>query len=266
MRIALVLSGQPRFADIAYHLSLLDYELYDVFFHTWKNDEHPQIAPWISRENLHLSTSDELFRMFEPKKFSITQQNDFENDEIRNRCLGSPEINALYHMFKSLQMADLNRQAFEIQNKIRYDLVIRCRFDFLALSKIMYQPIPNNLVLTPYLLDRRPVPCDWFFLSTSLTMTKVSNLFFEFIDYLNCGIAVSGEAMLKHHFAVNGIENTNYKMSGLLIRDRKLKDVRFGRVKFSHNKSIWFKKFVTTVKGKLWRQLAFVKKILLSRF
>lgn len=259
MRIALVLSGQARFADIAYRVGALNYKMYDIFFHTWSGDEHPQLAPWLNRTNVYLTPIDELIEIFHPVKYSITTQNIFQNNEIRARCQESPEINALHHMFQSIYLADACRKEYETNNGFNYDLVIRCRFDLLTLSSVPHSMVPNNVIYTPYLLKHKESPCDWLFMASSPTMTKISDLFLKFSNYLDFGIQKSGEELLKHHLKINGIANSNFSISAILIRDRKLQDVRFGSITFSHSKKIWSRKFLFFVKMKFMQQLLFFR-------
>jgi hypothetical protein len=259
LKIALVLSGQPRFADIAHDLGSLDYKKFDIFLHTWSGDKHPQLAPWIKRENVYLTSIDELIKTYKPVKFSVTSQNEFQNNEIGAKCRDSSEINSIFHMFKSIYLADACRKEYEADNGFSYDVVIRCRFDLLTLSSIPNSKIPDNTIYTPYLLDHKEAPCDWFFISSSPTMSAITDLYLELSNYLDFGIEVSGEALLRHHLKVNGIENSNFSMSAILIRDKKLKDVRFGVVAFADNKKIWSRKLLFFFKMKCRHRLAFLK-------
>ena len=263
MRIALVLSGQARFADMSFAVGLLDYHNYDIFFHTWEDDNQIQVAPWVIRENVYVTSNSELVRLFKPKAFNLTHQNIFENSALRNVCQTDPEVNAIYHMYQSIYLADLCRQEYEANNHFIYDLVIRCRFDFLLLSKIAIESISENCVQTPVLLDHRNSPCDWFFMASSRTMTETTNLYLRLKNYLDSGVSASGEELLKHHFKLSNIRNSNFRTSGILVRDTKLKDVRFGKVAFLDNKTIWVKKIRSNVIIKSRRKLSVAKKLYL---
>ncbi|MCA8971034.1 MAG: hypothetical protein KDC95_14675 [Planctomycetes bacterium] len=109
MRIALVLSGQPRLIEQCFpsqQKHLIDALGCDVFFHFW-NDGTPGLR-------------DQLLQTYRPLGWALQEQVDF--------APGPFSFN-VQSMFFSIQAANAVKAAWETRNGFRYDCVIRCRTD-----------------------------------------------------------------------------------------------------------------------------------------
>jgi hypothetical protein len=152
-RVALCLSGQPRFHNGKSYLSIkkfiLDKYNVDVFIHSWvskdKNFVYP-VASWtgikklVIEENIH----DELVQLYSPKKILIEEPRLFpEYDKGTYFTKNIPSI------FFTMKMADKLRQEYEVQNNIKYDWVIRARTDTLLESFPEIEKLSKNKLYIP---------------------------------------------------------------------------------------------------------------------
>lgn len=163
MRIALCLSGQPRFYDSESYNSLkreiIDSTVLidgievknqvDVFIHTWAPGDSPYPhSTWSNlkkgvktsiknqefKENREINIYFDLDLLYEPKSFFIQQQLTFEeflNEHNQNDYLS----NNMPSMFYSMNESNELRQQYEFQENIKYDFVVRARTDTLLERK-----------------------------------------------------------------------------------------------------------------------------------
>jgi len=140
LKVALVLSGQPRFYEnlIAYNSfkkHIIDKYNTDIYFHTWfKEDTVYNYAEWSDiRGDLKISGTREDFeknivKLYNPRSYIIEEPKEFS--------LGVGPSASQYlaknmpSMFYSMSVADMLRQ----ESKIEYDFVVRARFDTLLNS------------------------------------------------------------------------------------------------------------------------------------
>ncbi len=142
MKIAVCLSGQPRTvrytAKSIINYFLGDYEV-DYFCHSWnyntckynKTDPSNKII-WLDDEFLPIEQVYDDLLIFNPKGIEVYNKKELPT------IFGGWES-----LFYSIMRANNLKKQYEIENKFRYDLVIRARFD------TVYSPrknfiIPNN--------------------------------------------------------------------------------------------------------------------------
>ena len=117
MRIALCLSGMPRCYDKAYDyvskhlLNQFEHDNVDVFFHTWR-----EVGDHVVSRISHLYMASCYSTSYQFPANTLLKYKDHHPDW--------PAKNA-YHMFYSLFKANELRKEFELDNNIRYDVVIR---------------------------------------------------------------------------------------------------------------------------------------------
>ena len=133
-RVALCLSGQPRYIDQGYYFIykhlLSKYDI-DVFIHTWWNSDY--IGDDFQMTNLKRDArwdKDTLLKIskyYNPKKIKTEDQKEF--DYFRDVDYGGQHPISPYSMFYSIKESNKLKTQFEIENNFKYDIVIRCRFE-----------------------------------------------------------------------------------------------------------------------------------------
>lgn len=142
MKIAFLLSGQPRMVDEAYSGILSNFlEPYtpDVFIHTWVNPEDygkPQSNSWGNGSFLY---SDDIigniYNKYSPIKCKIENQINFTLHP--NHIYPVQHFNMVSMLYSMNEVNELKKQ-YEEENNFKYDCVIRHRFD---LNLYLDQPI-----------------------------------------------------------------------------------------------------------------------------
>jgi hypothetical protein len=251
-RVALVLSGQQRFADKTFHQfkKYLPFDIIDVFFHTWDlSDEEVN-------SNSFFISNKQLIDTFKPVKFLFEEHPQLEFEKIATsigKNSSAPPINIL-SMFYSMLKSDLLRQQHEKVNEFKYDLVIRARFDFFLLAKHKFERAPSKEVYFPDLIRNDSVFCDWFFYSSSENMTLITKCFENIISYSKNNVSFCGENLLYRHLQNHGLIGLKFVSSGFLIRDKFKVNLNFGRVHFKDHPFYFFSyilsRFITWMKLK----------------
>lgn len=196
MKFALLLSGQPRSYDIAFEYlkkNFLDVCDVDVFFHAWKNDVY-------SEQDI-MSTYDAVSYSFESISEDIVRLVDslYPNTPDPSRWPAS----ATYHSFKSIYRVRELLNKYSFSKKIKYDYVMRTRFDFalnIPIPELVsdIEDITDNMIIVPN--DRgsdRPYFCNdqWAF-GTHNAVSKYCNTFVDLPRFYNAGVSMIGEDML----------------------------------------------------------------------
>jgi len=216
MRIAVCLSGQPRFLDNGYkqifEKIISKYNDVDFFIHTWWNDELN--ATGANRKYTFKSDTLKLIMdYYKPRLILNEPQMDFNiyND------VDYETINPIspYSMFYSIKVSNELKSFYEKKNNFKYDVVIRCRFDILInrfdinLSDIDLSYIYTDTVGNGF-------PNDQLAISSSENMDYYSSLYDKINDYYNEGFRnFVGERLLRHHL----------KDSKLLFTDKIKNDI-----------------------------------------
>lgn len=118
-KLAICISGQLRTAIPAFKsfLNFFKNENYDVFIHTWFQDNDSEI--------------DKVIELYQPKKIQI------DNSPNHQRL----DFNL---MFRSMFLANNLKRNYEIDNDFRYDVAFRHRFDLIFAE---HESMPKNTVL-----------------------------------------------------------------------------------------------------------------------
>ena len=142
MKIAFLLSGQPRMVDKAYDKILSTFLLPhnpDVFVHTWVNPEDYNKSIGNSWGNGSFSYSDDIvgniYNKYFPVKYKIENQINFTLHP--NHIYPTQHFNMVSMLYSMNEVNELKKQ-YEEENNFKYDCVIRYRFD---LNLSLDQPI-----------------------------------------------------------------------------------------------------------------------------
>lgn len=200
MKIALCLSGQPRFIKIGYKFIkkyLLDpntKDEIDIFLHAWYNPEDvgksynsAQPYPYGYVGHVEQDTDKFLIDKFNPKGFLIEPQIDFKEYSKNFSEHPTAKKDIMSSIFYSFYKSNDLKKQYEKENNFIYDLVIRTRYDLAYHSPIIFSEHPQALekvaVLKNYQEDQdafncinKPMP-DIFSFSNSKNMDIFCNVF-----------------------------------------------------------------------------------------
>lgn len=229
MKVALCLSGQPRFLEKAYPFiqnCLIEPNNADVFFHTWF-DNSLVGKRFVSNKNgipmedaggsFDARTPELLQKLYNPKSFEISTPLSLSDSNLPVDCILSTHattytrsefVSMLYSSWFSIQRSNNLKELYRLQNGIHYDFVIRARFD-----ASLNMPIPCRL-LSPGCLyvDNRELPPnmvpDWFGISSN----EISNIYASGFNSLerfayspNSNDLICGENIVYRLMAVHNI-------------------------------------------------------------
>lgn len=198
MKVALCISGMSRSFKKTYP-SVLKHviERYnpDVFISTWKptfvdRDWWPDVDP-----------PEELIELYKPIKFDIeiwneARQKSFETNEFKkNADWGGAAVSRMIPMFYKIYLANLHCFIHQLENKFRYDVVIRCRSDLeFHGDLVLEQPQPNTIYF-PQINNQNGVN-DQFWYADSDTSNAVCGLYLSIGELWHAGIIIHGELLL----------------------------------------------------------------------
>jgi hypothetical protein len=240
MKIALCLSGQPRFFEKGYGFfknNLIDHYNPDIFFHTWFGEDsigqpHPGSACNVGMVgNIQANTDTKLIELYKPKKHIIERQR-YPNNLGRDFLSEGESV--LSCMFYSIQRANELKTDYEKEMGVKYDCVVRARFDLALFDKIEFEKHNLNVINSSDVLNAIPPKpiCDYLWFSNSENMNRTCNVYDSLKKYF-CEQEMksnSGENILTHHCNINRIAfNDSHHISMLLIRNNS-PDKRYGRV------------------------------------
>ena len=202
MKIALIISGQPRFYKSESYRSIrkniLNKYDTDVYFHTWRNNKPYEVAPW-SEINTQIvienSFESELIFLYNPKNYIIEDQKEFpEISNIINDKILTNHHNYNYSSKNMPSMFYSLEKSYElvINSNIIYDWIIRLRFDTIVpddlpdlnnfkSGKCIY--IPNNCPSTNK--DGGYSRYNDNFSITNINDNNVYNIFKDMKNYTN---------------------------------------------------------------------------------
>jgi hypothetical protein len=220
MKIALCLSGQPRYLEEGFYFIqkyLLSKYKIDVFIHTWwdeddinKNFKFTNIKRNGTYDPESLKKIEEFYS---PKKMMVEPQIIFESFEEVN--YGGLHPISVPSSFYSLMKSNDLKKEYEKNNKFKYDVVIRCRFDIvinnfgLDLEKLNLDKIYVGGEI--HYGGQQNVPNDQFAISSSENMDYYSSVFEMISKYYKEGFRTFvGEQLLKHHLITIGLKEVYF--------------------------------------------------------
>lgn len=232
MKIALCLSGQPRYLDDGYNQiynNLLSKYDIDVFVHTWW-DETEIGKKFVLSEKLKYGreckieedTLDKIIRYYKPKIFYNETQKKFNIYEDVNYGLLNPI--SPYSMYYSIMKSNQIKSMYELDKEFKYDLVIRCRFDIMFKTfNLDLNNLDSNLIYVSGEIDsngQKNTPNDQFAISSSANMDYYSDLYSNLEKYKLLGFKnFIGEELLKHHIIDNSDKKIYFTKKNELLCD-----------------------------------------------
>ena len=190
MNKALSISGQQRFVEEGYHSfaqNLKNFDDYDVFIHTWEDEE---------------STHD--IQIYKPCRLLVDTPIDFNYDNIH------------YPMFYSI------KQSLDLVASYpkKYDCVIRTRFDAFLEDEIDVELFPlEEGVYSPDVCGNPAVISDWFNFGNYKNMMMYTEIYDNITQYGESGVNItSGEEIICHHLReINNEELIKVQNKSILL-------------------------------------------------
>jgi hypothetical protein len=218
MKIALCLSGQPRYLDEGYeqiNRNLLSKYDIDCFVHTWWDDsmknESMVLSPNLNYGRKYIwkeNTLETIVKYYSPKIFMHQKQIEFDTFDYIDYGPCFPQY--VHSMFYSIMMCNNLKKIYEKENNFIYDVVIKSRFDakFNRFNIDLEKLDMNYLYAQHY---REHITDDKFIISSSKNMDVYSSAFkffeqyskdpnFNYRDSADGGYKMwVGENILSHH-------------------------------------------------------------------
>lgn len=195
LKLALCLSGQPRSYRKAHSFlknNLLDRYDVDVFAHAWRPD------------GASLGIYADIQNLYRPVSFVTDEKLPSETNNDLVVTNASHPANFCTSMFYSIYRANEFKIRRETLNNIKYDFVIRSRYDFALNKKIVFEELEKGKIYVSKDTDGpNPLLNDQFAIGDSESMNIYSSTFLFLRWYYNnfktelCGHAML-EQQLKH--------------------------------------------------------------------
>lgn len=218
MRTAVLLSGQirnARDASTSIKEHIVDKYNADVFVETWRTT--PNIISYAGHNIPDDMTLDEVDRVYSPKMMRVE---DFDNsrlmESIRNNLPtnktgynGEVEESTVmanvFAMYYKIMRANEMREEYERINNIKYECIIRLRFDL----KFDNFPVINpeaNTVYIPNGSDWRGGVGDLVAVSDRKAMSVYSDVYNWLYRYNEMGHGLHPESILRKHLEFNKLK------------------------------------------------------------
>lgn len=202
MKIAVVIAGQPRSYDKAYQYlkrNLLDRYDCDIFYHSWIN-------PIVSEH--------EIDSLYKPKA-RLTETKpplDVWNARYTNtpNAISFPAANAAAS-FKSLFKANMLRIDYQADKGVRYDWVVRTRFDYALNVALDFEDLEskkwNRMLFIPScrMVSTHDFGNDQFAFGKPDVITQYCSTYMHMDDFYNQGVQMNGEAMMQATIRLYGL-------------------------------------------------------------
>ncbi len=199
MKLALCLSGQPRSYAKAFEYierNLLDHYDVDVFIHSWK-----------SKSNLnHAKTFEYISGLYGPVTIFFDPELSSNINSDMHVPNASHPANFCTSMFYSIYRANDFRIRYQTLNDVKYDYVIRSRFDF-ALNKVIdFGTLEKGKVYISKDTDGpNPLLNDQFAIADPDTMNVYASTFLNLRQLYNSGVPLCGHEMLQEQLTRNNV-------------------------------------------------------------
>lgn len=193
MKVALCISGQPRYLDDGYSTIKKVFDRFgdlDVFVHTWWDESYKnkpiEFAPNLTYGRSCFWESDTLEKinkLYSPKTLSYEPSKTFET--FPDIPYGKSNPNSIHSGWYSVYKCNELKKQYEIENNFEYDLVIRCRFD-INLINFNVDLIDPNIVYVCGELNRTNklgLPNDLFAISSSKNIDLYSSIYTRLSEF-----------------------------------------------------------------------------------
>lgn len=227
MKIALCLSGQPRFFnkgfDFINKFIITPNNITDIFCHFWFNEDDigkigfDNTSRTLSKENyrndvIHHNTIDQIYKIYQPKKMMYEKQYDCNNFILRDYSTRSNLTNpfATFSQYLSTHKTILLKEEFEKENNFQYNIVIKCRYDFKIDREIVVSNYENNHIIFHNDVDRNDkiiVNDGMFFGNSNLMCEMLKNAYLNFDTYWvnNTNLLWDNHDLLGEYLNINNV-------------------------------------------------------------
>jgi hypothetical protein len=263
LKVAVLIQGEPRFCqEFDFFLeNLVGYDQVDWFFYLWKTsgsvqtvqgtDGHVLVAdPW---QNIDLNWAIGKLQSNLPENhyvagIELADQHTLPIPIIKRR-MACHSVANVWKMWHSQYRANQMRLAYEKENDVSYDVVIRTRPDVALLDTVDARVVNDHLVkkanmviipknkLVGETIER--VTCDLMGISNPQSMTTYTDLINHALDYNRLGEEFHPENLLACHLKKQGLDtsiaNFNIEMrwlgqwqnihTGEMVPVHKIKDL-----------------------------------------
>ena len=202
MKIALCLSGQARCVKQGYEFvkkNLLDGNDVTVFCHVWESPEVVDIE------------------LYKPEALMIEKP--LTNDLSKYTNVPPPQPNwkvkdparAAWNLMYSLKVANELKNVYEDENNMKFDWVIRSRYDFALNTSIPFAELDNTKLYVPNcrMTPARDFGNDQFAFSSSENMDKYADGFNHIEKHYDSGTIMIGEEMMAANWREKGLVGEN---------------------------------------------------------
>lgn len=202
MKIALCLSGQARCVKQGYEFvkkNLLDGNDVTVFCHVWESPEVVDIS------------------LYQPEALMIEKP--LTNDLSKYTNVPPPQPNwkvkdparAAWNLMYSLKIANELKNVYEDEHNMKFDWVIRSRYDFALNTPIPFAELDNTKLYVPNcrMTPARDFGNDQFAFSSSENMDKYADGFNHIEKYYDSGTIMIGEEMMAANWREKGLVGEN---------------------------------------------------------
>lgn len=202
MKIALCLSGQARSVKQGYEYvkkNLLDGNDVTVFCHVWESPEVVDIE------------------LYKPEALMIEKP--LTNDLSKYTRVPPPQPNwkikdparAAWNLMYSLKVANELKRVYEDEHNMKFDWVVRSRYDFALNTRIPFDELDNTKLYIPNcrMTVGRDFGNDQFAFSSSENMDKYADGFNHIEKHYDSGTIMIGEEMMAANWREKGLVGEN---------------------------------------------------------
>lgn len=201
-KIALCISGQVRSCKEGYRFvyqNLLKNNDVTIFCHAWDTPEKKHIS------------------IYNPAKVEIEQSLDTDLSKYTNFPPPQPNwkvkdpVRSTYNQLYSILKCNNLKSAYEKENNLIFDWVIRTRFDFALNVKIPFAELDNSKLYIPNcrMTPTRDFGNDQFAFSSSKNMDKYADTFNLIDEFYDSGIQMMCEDMMSANWKHKNLVGEN---------------------------------------------------------
>jgi hypothetical protein len=202
MKIALCLSGQPRSVKHGYEFvkkNILDGNDVTVFCHVWEAPEAAELE------------------IYKPEVVMIEKS--LETDLSKYTNVPPPQPNwkvkdparSTWNQLYAIKMCNNLKTVYEDENNMKFDWVIRSRYDFAINAKIPFAELDNSKLYIPNCrqVPNRDFGNDQFAFSSSGNMDKYADTYTHLDTFYDSGIQMMCEDMMSANWKKSGLVGEN---------------------------------------------------------
>ena len=205
MKIALCISGQPRMFQTGhyYHLKNILYKNdVEVFLHTWENEN---------------SIHEDVIDLYNPTGYIVESPLDVDLSVYTNTPPPSPNWKvkdgrmSTYAQMYAIYAVMGMKQAYETEHNMKFDWVVRSRFDFAINVRIPFDELDNSKLYIPNcrMSPNRDFGNDQFAFSSSENMDKYADVFLNYDNFYKDGIQFMMEDFMSANWKLHGLVGEN---------------------------------------------------------